>query len=179
MRRVKRLLNLSSRGFRLTGKLSQKVSSAMMNVHESKGSFRVASLIGLLETVADSPKCLVPLSNSPAPTSGNQVDTRLERVFDYIYDNFSTEIGFEHAVKIACMTPSAFSRFFRQATTLSFTEFLNRLRVSNACRLLIGTNKPITQIAFESGFENLSYFNRQFKAQMRQSPRRFRAVANG
>ncbi len=179
MRHVKRLLDLSSRGFRITGKLSQKVSSAMMDVHESKSSFRIASLIGLLETVADSPKNLVPMSNSRASTSGNPVDMRLERVFDYIYDNFSTKISFEQAVKLACMTPSAFSRFFRQATTLSFTEFLNRLRVSNSCRLLIGTDKPITQIAFESGFENLSYFNRQFKRQMKLSPRLFRAAANG
>ena len=179
MRRIKKLLNRSSRGFRVTGGLSSKIASAMMSVHESKSSFRVSSLIALLELVADSSENLVSLSNSRAHTSGVPIDTRLERVFDYIYDNFSTDVSFDYAVKVACMSPSAFSRFFRLSTTLSFTEFLNRLRISNACRLLIGTDKPITDVAFESGFGNLSYFNRQFKLQTGQSPRLFRSMANG
>jgi AraC-like DNA-binding protein len=179
MRKIKKLLDRSSRGFRFTGRLSQKISAAMIKVHESKDSLRISTLVDLLETAANSPEGLASLSNSRAAAANASVDTRLERVFDYVYDNFGTEVTFDHAVKLACMTPSAFSRFFRQATTLSFTEFLNRLRISNACRLLVGTNQPITQIAFESGFGNLSYFNRQFKLQTGRSPRTFRSVANG
>lgn len=179
MRKIKKLLDRSTRGFRIGRSQSRKIASAMMNVHESKSSIRISNLIAVLELVADSAESLVPLSTSRAITSGAPIDTRLERVFDYIYDNFGSDVSFAHAGKIACMTPSAFSRFFRQATTLSFTEFLNRLRISNACRLLIGTDKAITDIAFESGFGNLSYFNRQFKLQTGQSPRLFRSVANG
>ncbi len=151
----------------------------MSSVHESKSSFRIAHLLSLLEMVADSSDKLISLSNSRGPASGVPIDTRLEGVFDYIYDNFSTEISFDHAVKIACMSPSAFSRFFKQSTTLSFTEFLNRLRVSNACRLLIDTNKAVTDIAFDYWFWKPQLLQPAIQNADGTDSRAFRMAANG
>ncbi len=129
--------------------------------------------------MARSPRNLVSLSGPTALPATKSVDARLERVFNYIYDNLTVDVNFDDAVKLACMTPSAFSRFFRQSTTLTFTEFLNRLRISNACRQLIKTDAPVTKVAVECGYDNLSYFNRQFKRLMGRSPREFRSMACG
>jgi AraC-like DNA-binding protein len=177
MRSIHRFLSSSSRGFRLKGALRADLISAMKKTHEEEGPGRISGLLDLLQRMASAPNDLVPLSNFAALSTSMPVDTRLERVFDYIFENFTHEVTFERAVQLACMTPSAFSRHFRKSTTLPFTEFLNRLRISNACRLLIKTEAPVTQVAFDCGYDNLSYFNRQFKRVAGQSPREFRTLA--
>jgi len=176
---IQRLLSASSRGFRLKGALGRELSNEMHKTHQEEGYGRVTGLLDLLQKMAVSPRNLVPLSGFAALSTSVPVDTRLERVFDYIYENFTGEVTFEHAVQLACMTPSAFSRHFRKSTTVPFTEFLNRLRISNACRLLIKTDEPITKVAFACGYDNLSYFNRQFKLIANRSPREFRSLALG
>ena len=179
MRALQQFLGASSRGFRLKGPLATEVSRAMKKIHEEEGYSRISGLLDIVQKMARSPRHLVPLSGFAALADSRPVDTRLERVFDYIYENFTQEVTFEKAVQLACMTPSAFSRHFRKTTTLPFTEFLNRLRISNACRLLIKSDEPVTKVAFECGYDNLSYFNRQFKRIASQSPREFRQLACG
>jgi AraC-like DNA-binding protein len=179
LRPVLRFLSTGSRGFRLKGPLRTELSEAMKKIHEEEGPSRISGLLNILQKMAFSPRHLVPLSGFSAGSAATPVDTRLERVFDYIYENFTQEVTFERATQLACMTPSAFSRYFRKSTTLPFTEFLNRLRISNACRLLIKVDAPVTKVAFDCGYDNLSYFNRQFKRIAGQSPREFRSQACG
>jgi len=179
MQSVQRFLLSSSHGYRLKGALRAEVACAMQKLHETEGAFRISGLLDILQTMTRSPRNLVSLSGLPAVSTTKSVDARLQRVFNYIYDNLTEDVNFEAAVKLACMTPSAFSRFFRQSTTLTFTEFLNRLRISNACRQLIKTDAPVTKVAVDCGYDNLSYFNRQFKRFMGSSPREFRSMACG
>jgi AraC-like DNA-binding protein len=60
------------------------------------------------------------------------------------------------------MTKIAFCRYFKQATHLTFTEFLNRYRIKQAQRLLL-LNKKVSEVCYDCGFESVSYFNRVFK----------------
>lgn len=179
MQSIQQFLLSSSRGYRLKGALRAEVTRAMQKIHEMVGAFRISGLLDILQTMARSSRSLVSLSGLAAPAATKSVDARLGRVLNYIYDNLTEDVNFDDAVKLACMTPSAFSRFFRQSTTLTFTEFLNRLRISNACRQLIKTDASVTKVAADCGYDNLSYFNRQFKRLMGRSPREFRLLACG
>jgi AraC-like DNA-binding protein len=67
----------------------------------------------------------------------------------------------EHAEKLG-MSESKFSRFFRKATGNTFTDFVNRVRISRACQLLMDTDQQITHICYEVGFNNVANFNRRF-----------------
>jgi AraC-like DNA-binding protein len=72
------------------------------------------------------------------------------------------------------MTESRFSRFFRRATGNTFTDFVNRVRINRACQLLMESDRPITEICYDVGFNNVSNFNRRFLDIKGMTPREFR-----
>jgi AraC-like DNA-binding protein len=84
--------------------------------------------------------------------------------------HFKENICLNDAAQLASMSESAFSRYFKKRTRLTFSNFLTGVRVEYACRKLRETEKSIAEIAFESGFNNLSNFNRQFKLLKKMTP---------
>lgn len=88
---------------------------------------------------------------------------KLEAVYEYIYNHFNSDISLEKVAEVACMNPSAFSRYFKKAHGKNFIKYVNELRVNYACKLILDNKYAIIDICFESGFNNLSNFNRQFK----------------
>jgi AraC-like DNA-binding protein len=74
------------------------------------------------------------------------------------------------------MSPVAFSRFFRQRTGRTLSEYIVDIRLGYAARMLVDTAKNISEICYECGFNNLSNFNRTFKAKRHYTPRDFRAM---
>ena len=75
---------------------------------------------------------------------------------------------------IVSLSESAFSHYFKKRTFKSFSQFVNELRVGYASRLLIETDKTISEAAFESGFNNISHFNRLFKEITTKGPFEYR-----
>jgi AraC-like DNA-binding protein len=75
---------------------------------------------------------------------------------------------------LANMSKEAFCRFFKERTGKTLTEFLSQVRIHHACQLLQETDFSVSQIAYQSGFQNLSYFNRTFKKFRGETPKEFR-----
>lgn len=102
-------------------------------------------------------------------------DTKtLQNVLTFISDNYQREIALKEAAKIACMSSSYFSSFFKKSTGVSFTEYLMRHRISCAAKLLASSNLSITDISIECGFSSLSNFYRSFKLVYNMKPNDFR-----
>jgi AraC-like DNA-binding protein/quercetin dioxygenase-like cupin family protein len=99
---------------------------------------------------------------------------RISMVNDYLCENLHNPIRIEEVANIVNMSPSAFSHFFKKRTQRTFSNYLSDLRVGNAAKLLIETDKNISEICYESGFNNLSNFNRVFKGQKGCTPKEFR-----
>ncbi len=95
-------------------------------------------------------------------------------VYRYVAENFQKEVTFSSAASVANMQKAAFCRYFKRKTKKKFTEFVNETRIMHALKLLAETDKTISEVAFECGYENTSYFNRQFKLICHNSPRGFR-----
>ncbi len=96
---------------------------------------------------------------------------RLHKIYEYVYRNFKESIGAHDVANIIGMNASSFSRFFKKIHRKTFTRYLNEIRIGYACKqLLEEKQKNIADIAYESGFNNISNFNRQFKLIMGQSP---------
>jgi len=76
------------------------------------------------------------------------------------------------------MTESRFSRFFRRTTGNNFIDFVNRLRISRACLLLMESNRYITHICYDVGFNNVANFNRRFLEIKGMTPSEFRRHAS-
>ncbi len=94
----------------------------------------------------------------------------LDKIYEYIIKNFKKTISLEKVASIAHMNPSAFSRFFKRVNRKTFTQYVSEIRIGYACKLLIENKYNVSEVCYESGFNNISNFNRQFKKAMNYSP---------
>ena len=88
--------------------------------------------------------------------------------------NIQEGINLEDASAVLNMSPSSFCRFFKKKTGLTFMEYVKNVKVGIAAKLLAETDKQITEICFESGYNNLANFNLYFKAKMGETPSKYR-----
>ena len=110
---------------------------------------------------------------------GSSKQARIGEVIDYIVNNFSEEIAVERAADMAGMSPTAFSRNFQAVTGNRFVEFVNRVRIGQACSMLYATEERISSICFDVGFQNLANFNRHFLKMKNMTPSTYRDLARG
>jgi len=105
----------------------------------------------------------------------NRVDfERLRKIFQFLQNHYHEKLRLQQVAQLAAMSPHYFCKFFKRNTGQTLTEFLLRMRVDKAKELLLQTQKTVTEIAFEVGFENHSYFDRVFKRLTQCSPMAFR-----
>lgn len=103
---------------------------------------------------------------------------RLREVFFFIINNYEKKIKLEEVAKSACLSIQYFCKFFKKVTGFTFKEYLISLRIDKAKELLLKNNLSITQIAYQVGFENLSYFYRTFKRFTNLNPSSYRFLKN-
>lgn len=149
----------------------------MQKIADSRGISRLGHFLILLELLAASDDYqLLSATAAPHPADEQSVD-RANRAVDYIFANYGRELPLEEVAEYLGMKPTYFSRVFKQATGRCFVEFVNRLRISKSCELLADGNKPVTDVCFESGFSNISNFNRRFQQLKGMTPSHYRRLA--
>ena len=94
----------------------------------------------------------------------------LGKVYEYIVNNFKDPISLNDIASLVNMNASSFSRFFRRVNRKTFSRYLNEVRIGYACKVLLEQKHSITYVCYESGFNNISNFNRQFKKITHYSP---------
>ncbi len=117
------------------------------------------------------------LSNSSFVHVEQHSDSRrISKVVEYINNHLVDKITLNELSQIAGMTPMAFSRFFKVRTGKSIVDFILDQRLGIASRLLVDSTKSIVEICYESGFNNVSNFNRIFKKRKNMTPKEFRTT---
>jgi AraC-like DNA-binding protein len=101
-------------------------------------------------------------------------DGLINKLFKHIEVNFASELVFKEALEMSGMGTTSFSRYFKNKTEKTFTQYVNEIRIANAQKLLINSDLKISYICFKCGFNNLTYFNRIFKKLNNITPREFR-----
>ena len=99
---------------------------------------------------------------------------KINKIYEYVFQNIQEGIKLGEAAALLNMAPSSFCRFFKKKTDLTFMEYVKRVRVGIAAKLLAETDKQITQICFDSGYNNLANFNLYFKTIMGMTPTNYR-----
>lgn len=107
--------------------------------------------------------------------SGNKNLPRLKKVLAFIRQNYDRQISLDDMAKAAGMSSKYFCYFFKEMTGKTPVEYLKGYRIEKASGKLINTDMSVTEIAYASGFNDLSYFIKTFKAQKGISPKKFRA----
>lgn len=98
---------------------------------------------------------------------------KIKRVYEFTLNKFKTRIKIEETASLINLTANAFCKFFKQQTGQSYISFLNEIRINHACSLFLSSNLDVASVAFESGFNNLSNFNRQFIQKQKVSPKKY------
>lgn len=99
---------------------------------------------------------------------------RVARVEEYIAKHHSENIRLQDLADVAGMTPAAFSRFFKLRTGSTLSNYIIDIRLGIAARMLVDSTKSIAEICYDSGFNNLSNFNRIFRKHKGMTPKEFR-----
>lgn len=117
---------------------------------------------------------LAPFIREPLSSRRHKSLDRLKELLKYVETNYSDKISIEAAAAICGFSQSHFMKFFKNNMSVSFTDYLNDYRLTMAARFLLSSSDSIVNIAAETGFDNLSYFNRLFKRKYGCTPTAFR-----
>lgn len=171
--KIKKLLQASVRGLFFPNLLVMDIEPQMMTIATEKGVKQITALLNVLHDLAF--ENYDPLASAfYSPKNSKENETRINTVFNYIKQNASSAIVLEQAAASVHLTTGAFCKFFKRMTGKTFSDYVNEIRIGNACTLITQTDKTIAQIAIESGFENQTYFNRVFLKKKNCTPKQFR-----
>jgi transcriptional regulator GlxA family with amidase domain len=110
---------------------------------------------------------------------GERHQVNIERVIRHVLERYAEPQPSHLVLRLAAMSKANFAREFRRYTGCTFTEFLNRVRLDHARRMLRGSADTISAIAYATGFSNLSHFNRLFRRTYGHPPRAERDGESG
>lgn len=168
------------KGFRATGKTRVGAGQQMKELCSAQLQDRLVLFFSLLQTLALS-KDLKPLNKHPAPDTGIE-SKRMDDILQFTFRESHRKIYIKEVAEVAHLSTEAFCRYFKLRTRKTYTTFLNDVRVSNACQLLANSEMKVDQVCFETGFQNISNFNRIFKKSTGLTPSRYakiRAASTG
>lgn len=171
---VKGLLERAKRGIRFFGNTRQNAISKLNHILKKKGLEKVIGFLEIINILLES-KEYESLASIGYQHSFNRKDTeRMNNVYQYLIKNFTDVITLSQIAAVANLTPPAFCNFFKKRTQKLFSEFLNELRVGHACKLLQNHELTISDVCFQSGYQNMSNFNNFFKKITKKTPTQYR-----
>ncbi len=129
------------------------------------------AFVNMLSTFASH---LAIISNQLSIQEQEREPESIKKARNYIDQHYSESLSLESAAKVVNTSVRYFCKVFKQATGMTFTDYLSRVRIEKAKSLLLNPNRRISEVAFEVGFESLSQFNRSFKRLMDLSPTEYR-----
>lgn len=177
---ITNLFKRAEKGLLISGKTNKKIAKKLEKLLTKQNFEIIVGLFEILSILSESQEVENINNEAYSPASEPTKSDRLSEVFEYVKDHYKEDISLIEIAKIAHLTPTSFCRMFKLKTKKSFVEYLNAIRVSNACKLLIETEMGISEIAYESGFKTVSNFNQLFKKLTGTTPKEYRKnVENG
>lgn len=172
---IKTLLKKARYGMDIYGKCAVGTSALMrelLHLHGTESIIQFFKILDLLSKTKDYQLLHEDVVYNPL----KEVESnRINIVYNYVAQHFKSKVSLEEVSALLNMTPTSFSRYFTKKTSKSFSYFLTEVRIRNACKLLSTHEvKNIDQICYESGFNTLSNFNKQFKVFIGMTPKEYR-----
>jgi AraC-like DNA-binding protein len=166
---VKQLFSKARRGIIFNKKTVNKVAPVLTAMNEKDDTRKLICLLNVLTTLSEQKQVeyLTPKDYSFEHTFDEE---RMICINEYVYNHFKDPISIADMARVSNMTETSFCRYFKKRSLKTFVRFHNEIRISYASKLLNNDSYSITDACFESGFNSLSYFNRQFKTVMKMSP---------
>lgn len=172
--KITHLLEKAKRGIRFVGVTQQYAMDKLNGIVKKQGLEKVIDFLDMINVLLDTTEyeCLASIGYQH---SFNEKDTRrMSTVYQYLIKNFTEPISLPQIAAIANLSPPAFCNFFKKRTQKPFSRFLNELRVGHACKLLQDNELSISDVCFQSGYQNMTNFNKFFKEITKKTPSQYR-----
>ncbi len=172
------ILNDAQRAIIFSGESSVAAEKILDTISNKSGIEQVTNLFEILLIMSKAPESEreYVLADPYVTDSAPKARLAAEKGVSYIFANIDKKISLAEAAKLSYMSESTFSRTFKIASGLNFSEMIRKLRIEHGCKLLSSTELSVAAIAKDCGYTNLSNFNRQFLKEMGITPREFRAM---
>lgn len=161
--------------FAIQGSTKSNIKNNLINYPRLKGLKKILVALEILNVLQESQELTALNRFIPQKDFTESEGKRMGQVMSYILSQSQNQISLREVADVASLSKEAFCRFFKERTGKTFTEFLTQVRIHQACQLLQESEWSISQIAYQSGFENLSYFNRTFKKVQGETPKEYRS----
>ncbi|MEP7258862.1 MAG: AraC family transcriptional regulator [Flavitalea sp.] len=165
---LKKLFIKSMRGLNFYGDKKQEVIDLMEGLVHLKGISSVMQLLHILELLAGMKEYHFISSKAYEDAFDQQKADRLNKVYEYAFQNFRKKVALEDLAALLHMTPTSFSRYFTMKNNKPFSKFISEIRIKHACKMLTETDESIAQICYDCGF------NKQFKEIMLKKPNQYK-----
>lgn len=173
MKPVFDLLQDARRGIFITGQTNNMLQKKMMAFLTMNESQKIIGLTDILLTIAEQKEFSYLCSIGYAHQYKSNDIEKIDAVYDYVLDNYMNELSVKAIAARCNMNTAAFCRYFKKKTGKTFKDFMNEIRLGNASKLLLKGDFTIFEVAFASGFNNPSYFNRLFKRMTGLTPKEY------
>ncbi|MGC4022792.1 MAG: helix-turn-helix transcriptional regulator [Cyclobacteriaceae bacterium] len=168
MKSIKKFVSRTTRGIQFLDKSKDHLVSLIYQLKDAKGIEKLVLFFSLLKKMPETRG----KSLAVAPSGDFKVEEgkRMNNILQFTFRESHRKIYLDEAASVANLSVEAFCRYFKMHTRKTYTTFLNEVRVSNACQMLINKDLSIQDICYRSGFSNLSNFNRIFKRMTGKKP---------
>lgn len=177
MNSIKNLFEKSKSGLVFFGE-TKKIAGEKLKLLKTLPHFeQLLLLLQIFYLLANSTEVenlhLKPIAN----TTVLKQQQRIQMIHHYIEANYQNEIDVNLVAQKCNLTTPAFCRYFKKTTHYTFTDFLNQFRINQSKKLLL-QNKNVSEACYESGYANVSYFNKIFKKFTGENPSAFKKKHN-
>lgn len=173
MNATRKLVAKASKGLKVTGHTKEQIIKMMSEVVTQEGIDKLITFFSIIKLLSTSSE-IASLSVTATPEAYNHSEgKRMNDILHFTLRESHRKIYIDEVAQVANLSTEAFCRYFKTRTGKTYTNFLNEIRVSNACKLMIDKDSSIGDICFKSGFSNLSNFNRVFKKVTGKAPSKY------
>lgn len=174
MQNIRLLIERSKTGLAFTGRTKSNIGRRIESLVDQQGFGRFMGLISILNDLQLSNEHQILNASGYSMQANVEDNERINRIFNYVKTHFQEPIALDDMSAMAGMTTPSFCRYFKKMSGKTFTQFVNEYRLVHASKLLSENLLSITEICYESGFNNFSYFNKSFKKFTGKSPSEYR-----
>lgn len=171
---IQELLKRSAGGVHFLHPANEKIGKMLKKLLRLNGLDRILHFIRILNTMAHTENYRILASKNYQLEAHHELSRRLDKIIHFITTNYQRKISQQEVADRIGMNSASFSRYFKEKTGKNFIYFVNEMRISYACKLLVENALSISQICFECGFGNISNFNRMFLRQIGYTPGDYR-----
>lgn len=176
---IKQLLDLSSRGIWFDKAIALKVESRLIALVDLPPFERLLSFLQIVQELASSGAYHFLAGEGFTTNLTVKESERVNLIYNYVKEKYSQQISLEEVSKKIGMNKDSFCRFFKKTFRKSFFEFINEYKISMASKMLIATDLTASEIGYKVGYNNLSFFNRQFHKFVKMTPSQYRKMYRG